>query len=427
MIRVSQNKDGGASRSAPIRVLGCYAALVVVASVVLAGCGATGDTIKVAAPKTEPVCELQVPDDTCRAVALPGGRLLRYAKIAPNAGRKSPGITLVDLGGPGYALFGTTSSRTQLAMIANATHRTAVALEEPWVQERYPSGCKEAVSQWFVAEHAGRGAGTSVMSSRCDLESGNWGWSQNRYKQAVAAVSRHENALVRVFVGVSFGSERLRYLEKPPATAWLLYPASATSSADRLLSERAELTPGICSNCAIRRGMPRGRSIGVTAFDAGAALVATAYQEHPARALDFLRAGNPTAQVIGALSDSVTNRYAVNAISPATFAYWQETCHAYGNAHANSGVPASAARFLWTWQRPCADLHQQALGAVSSAHVCLVVDEADHVVPRTSAATWRQTFVGADMHTIRRGIHGLVDARVLRLCSAHGGGEPPGP
>lgn len=137
--------------------------------------------------------------------------------------------------------------------------------------------------------------------------------------------------------------------------------------------------------------------------------MAAGYQEQPAKALKALLKGLLSRTTVGQLSDSITNRYGTDDISPATFAYWQESCSVYGGATAQSeGGPAD--QFLRTWHEPCGQIRARNL-TLPLAGACVVVSDADAVVPSALTRSW-----GRLAKHVRGVRHGAIVRDVLRRC-----------
>lgn len=366
----------------------------------------------------------------CRSVRLPGGEQIRYAVLQPSSDEEaSParGATVVDLGGPGVALFGANWPGAALQAVTDRLRTPIVVLDEPWTRTPYPAGCRRAASDWFTALHSGLEAPSARFATTCRLGRGLWGWTPESYREAVDAALDQEGLSFARFVGASFAGVRLSYLHQPPPEVVLVSPYPLGQSSSAYVETRVAAVAAFCrarpgsSSCTGRARIPAEakRSLDVTEFDLGAAWIGTSYQRDPTAYRELL-AGDPDAGVVGALSDAVTGRFGVTDVSPSTFAYFDEVCSSFGTWRPGVGGDLAAKSFLLSWHDVCRQVPAPARPrdpqTLESAHVCVVTYRRDGVVP--SVASQGYWGARADVHEVLPGpSHGVIDAQALSACT----------
>ncbi len=115
-----------------------------------------------------------------------------------------------------------------------------ILLEEPWVTAADDQACRTSAATWFTTMHDGQEAASKAaqMEQDCTLGHGRYGWTKERYAQAVEAIAAREELKVEGMIGVSFGARRSLYLDN--ATMWtaLVNPAPRQMSATDYLKAR---------------------------------------------------------------------------------------------------------------------------------------------------------------------------------------------
>ena len=379
-----------------------------------------------ASPTRPPVCEDVRSALPCATVSVDGAEH-RYSVVRPSGASATGRAVLVDLGGPGRALF---ASQDLLQFAAAWPGDEALLfLEEPWVLQDVPAGCRQALAATYRAVHGAAGvppsraaadeAGRSLAGD-CRLdEPGTWGWTPAAYREVATAAARAEGLELTGVVGTSFGASRATGVRDLPDLEWIVLnspsPRRATGADYLAARARGALTDlsGLCEGCsdpAVAQVELEGiaarwdaapvelatRTPLVTGTDVLGAVVTLPYLPAEARdaAVTALRGEPPAgATTVGELSDSLLLRYGTEDVSPAMLAYLQEVCATYapwpatsggtgvegvlGRLHAAcSGVPARPEQPA----RPAADRDGPA--------VCLARSTDDRVTPAAFAETW---------------------------------------
>lgn len=399
------------------------------------GVACTADKAERAAPpspaeeSTTDACAGVRAQAACRSITLSDGRVVRYAVVRPSTtaeGDLTQG-TVMDLGGPGVALFGADWPGEALQAVTDRLGTPVVILDEPWTRTPYPAGCRQAARAWYETLHSGSSSSGAELADACDLGKGLWGWTPAAYDEAMQAALEQEGLTFERFVGASFAGVRLGYLSRQPDEVVLVSPYPSEQSATEYLTTRLEAVQAFCSAApageTCRGQVPTGeaakRSIEVTPFDVGAAWLGTNYQRRPV-AFKKMMADEPTAEVLGALSDAVTGRFGVTDVSPATFAYFDEACASFAPWEPEVTSRLAAATFLQQWHAVCAQV-DPAPGPTSTAapaadQVCVVSYRGDAVVPSgRSQKSWRGR---ADQRRVLPGVnHGVIDTGALDACT----------
>jgi hypothetical protein len=375
----------------------------------------------------------------CRSVVLASGQQVRYAVLRPDAPAEAESrAVVVDLGGPGIALFGLhwpgATLRTEVPVSLRS--RPLIVIEEPWVTAAYPERCKLAATGLFRSVHGSAGTGDDAAAgtvSDCDLFSpaDTWGWTPESYQESLQRILGAERLSLDGYLGLSFGAHRLTYLRSPvPKWAILVNPAPlAMSGSDYLSGRQKSLWSTVsvrCPGCPdpstadrlLRRAertlkagpmVTSHRSVPLDVGDLGAAVMALGYRDQAVmkaffRALQDLSVA-ANRELIGKLADSVWGRYGVDTVSPSVLAYWAEVCPSYGPWPAGTASRAVGG-FLPGWHGPCRSVPAEArrrwdLRTDPGTRICVSALQDDPVVPAGSARTWRAA--GAAVLPLRAG------------------------
>lgn len=337
---------------------------------------ATAGEALVSCQDTPPIRENQY----CHVLEV-DGTAVRYG-LLPATRQPSSGLVVMDLGGPGISpLAGDGLTTAVQALGGNLlTGYDLVVIEEPWVTRPLADPCRAALSDYYVAAHEGRpvdGASDRLTRVCAPSPGPAWGFTPESYSAAVQAIATtHQRRLVG-FVGASFASVRLQYLD-PRSFSWsvLVRPFPVGVDGGTLLRRRLDLlsaratSPGLPSS-----GQVDGRSIPLTRFDAASAEISATYDgaEPPSYT---------TPSAVGRRSDSLWQRYGSIDLSPSWLAYWGEVCPVTGAWPAPTAASGSVAAVLETMHVPCRSVRPAAsrTGAASMQVTCVVVSRSDAVV-----------------------------------------------
>ena len=423
---------------------------VLAAAALAAGCGGSSQVAPQPAATAGGSCGEVRPTLGCREIVV-GGRPYRYSLLRPRGG---PGAeaALVDLGGPGRALFG----GDDLLAFARAWPggETLLFLEEPWVTEPTSPACASALSAFYRALRRGATAGSgSRLVSSCGLGTpGRWGWTAARYGEVVDAIVAAENLRLVGVVGTSYGAVRARGVIDRPSLRWLVLdsPAPPASTGAAYLSARRDAALAAlarsCPRCAGSAGAARlaeraaatlrahpvelaTRTPPVVGTDVPAALVGLAHLPpgQRARLAAGLERPRAAAAAIGALSDSTLLRFGEYDISPGTLAYLDEICRVYGpwSSGVRDGARDVVGRFLVELHSPCRYLDPAPAAPAPAAPraVCIARGGEDFVTPAGFAAAWQTLLPQARRIEVPGALHGTPKlARACRLVVARAAG-----
>lgn len=125
-------------------------------------------------------------------------RTVRYAVIRPRRAHAYAPAVLVDLGGPGLAIFGQQWPGDRIRTLLPATLRDSalVLIEEPWVTGTETPSCRRETAQLFTQAHLGHpttkaaavGRSCGIFASRSPL-----GWTPAFYDETVGAIATKES------------------------------------------------------------------------------------------------------------------------------------------------------------------------------------------------------------------------------------------
>ena len=353
-------------------------------------------------------CELNKTRESCLAIPV-GGRQIRYALLKAPA--PTADTVLIDLGGPGVSVLSGSHGLGQFHSAHPDLRRfNLLFVEEPWVVQELPKGCDTALSGFYrQLRAAGDITGSArTMAAACQISQPPgqtspgrvahrpWGFDDNLYAGAVWSITRRHALALQGFIGHSWGSIRLSYLRSGAPTAssgmappswpdlsWtvLIRPMPVNVKAPELIDERAKLTPAPVGR--FTDSTVDTRSLPVTRFDQLSAIVALGYVDdaYLAQHAGPIRRGTEPAE-IAPLSDGLWHRFGVDSISPAMLAQWQETCAVLGPA-TTPGVIEVVGDLLAAAFAPCqADLDSARATRLAASRSCVVVSNADTVIPR---------------------------------------------
>lgn len=347
---------------------------------------------------------------------------------------------VVDLGGPGLAIGATTVLKDFVAALPKSLveeHRV-IALDEPWTYLPATSeACEAAAGRWLrVGRESLSTSNRSLLQAaselreECSAEFENSGWSQQHYREAVAAALRNEDVQLQGFIGASFGAARRLYLDGEIQPDWtiLVDPAPPNGTLIDLLQDRTfaaqhALTTA-CATCTDEHlamaalsldvtPMPiEGRSLPVTGADLLSAIAVGAKQPPPiqhalAQALRGPDASVETLATVGQTSDAAWGRYGTHSLAPSSFAYFAEVCAAYPGAPA-AEQQTSIGRALGALHSPCIDGPSSGLPDPPIADLCIVTHTGD-VVAGPATQRWTAAYPHAVSHPLAPGPHGSPD------------------
>lgn len=357
-------------------------------------------------------CVLQYQVVKCTVLDV-NGTPVRYALLPGTSARGT--AVLVDLGGPGLAAFGEHwVPGLREALPPELARRSLLLLEEPWVTADAGDGsCTRALSDWFVASHDEQPTEGTLGPCRPQLQDASFGWTPQRYRDVVNAVSAAEHIRVDTLLGRSFAGERFSYLQNSLRQIVLVDPSPKSMSSAAFLTGREQAVLGVlaaaCPTCGGPQGVADrldaaaaevrrapipvgGRSVALKATDVAMAAIAVAYSPVDRRAemLAAVLAPRTAPALVGGLADSIWQRYGRTSVSPAYLAYLREVCAAYpGWSQVRAGGVAVAGAFL-ALHAPCTQnlVPVAKKGNGPSGEICVVSHAADPVVPAGSPATW---------------------------------------
>jgi hypothetical protein len=410
----------------------------------------------------------------CRQLRV-GDQVVRYA-LLPGARSTSNAAFLVDLGGPGYSALGmNVLPQFRRAELPSWMRRlTLVSLEEPWVTAPRSRECRSAsigfykrARQVLSADDQGGHVTADVAEMRpyaqrlvrtCGLGKGMWGWMPTKFDEAVKAITSSERLKLDGAIGVSFGAVRTKYasgeirrwvvLESPApidVTAKGFIDGLIRGATSRLQThsrnDYATLRRRLGSVAASLNAHSRigaDRSIPTTAADLGPAIVALARLSND----DFKRyapavlSKEPSASVIGELSDRTWGRFGVSDVSPSLLAYLDEACPRYpawrSALKTANGSPLAA--FLTVYHTPCMAIEQSVKSVEAQTArfrvgaSCIVASTDDPVTPFSYARAWSRRLPHSTLVPVSSTEHGSLNLarcnELSRIQTKPGGYEP---
>ncbi|MEU8153517.1 alpha/beta hydrolase [Micromonospora sp. NPDC048986] len=381
------------------RFFGARAAGLVLTTVVTLTAGLTGctdSTPEAGRPKATPeapsekpfvgsTCKEQPVREPCQDISV-DGMVRRYALLSPKSPTRD--TVLVDLGGPGEAaLSGTKSlSSFQESFPEISGKFNILVVEEPWVTRPVSDACSSALSSYYLRLHGGDAEGaarfTNELDRECRLGEGDWGFTPTSYAHLVSAISTQHNLQLKGFVGHSWGSARLTYLDVPSLDfSVLVRPFPVGTDAASLIAERARTLATIKPNGATQATTDERRSQKVTEFDRLSATVALGYVSDASLGQDAAAVGSGQDKaLIGSLSDQLWKRYGESSLSPGMLAQLDEMCPLVG-----TGPPLKAIRtvtdLLTAQFAPCPAAPAPAQRATVAKKSCIAASPSDAVTP----------------------------------------------
>ncbi|WP_040927809.1 hypothetical protein [Saccharomonospora azurea] len=333
-------------------------------------------------------CEAQKTKEPCTDIEV-DGRIWRYAYLP--ATQKTSDTVVLDFGGPGHSVL---SGEVGLSAFLTAfpalqSRYNIVVPEEPWVTQAVSTECQDAQSRYYLAAREASATVDTVakdMASRCGLadSSQRWGFDAPTYQKLIETINARHGLTLKGFIGHSWGSVRLTYLDAPKLDwAILVRPFPVGTDQATLIAERAVALADL--QAGIRPVSPTavaGRSLPVMAFDQYSAVVDLGYindqsfDEISPHVLD----GTDTVQ-IGRLSDGLWMRYGRDSISPGSLAQLQETCASAGEVPALPTEVTSVTDILRLRQAPCHAMPATPVKPEFAPSMCVVTSPRDTVTP----------------------------------------------
>jgi pimeloyl-ACP methyl ester carboxylesterase len=304
---------------------------------------------------------------------------------------------VVDFGGPGAAVL--SGANNVSGFVANYPELNArynlLVVEEPWVTRDVVPTCRASLSYFYEALRSpGTDAALLAASAKvrgdCQLvtQPGEWAFSPQSYRELVQAIARKHALNLVGFVGHSWGSVRLSYLQDLPIRwAILARPYPIGVSVGDLIAGRAlamdELKVRLLSTkpAAIAK-LDRSRSLPVTTFDRLSAVVELGYVDDSMVSTIGPGVENGSdVERIGLLSDELWGRSNVNDISPRLLSFLGEVCPI-------SGRPAtvnidSLDGLLSAQFSACSGSASYVPRISAGIDLCVVVGSRDSVTPAT--------------------------------------------
>jgi hypothetical protein len=333
-------------------------------------------------------CEVQPTREACTDIEM-DGRIWRYALLP--ADEQTSETVVVDFGGPSLSvLSGEVGLSAFRAAFKELSRRyNILVVEEPWVTEMVPADCRAALTAYYLSLRSSTDTisrkGTE-MAQRCELSNTPWRWGFDSvsYAKLVRAISQRHGLKVKGFVGHSWGSVRLAYLDRS-ALDWaiLVRPFPVGVSAPALLKERARMLADVSSNLQlVKPTVIRGRSLPVIPFDQLSAMIGLAYvddtffENMSGRILD-----GTDMERIGRLSDRLWGRYGRDSISPGMLALFQEVCAIVGPTWEDIRQINSVRDIFLARHAPCRAVPIGQLSPVVIRSMCVVTSRRDAVAP----------------------------------------------
>ncbi len=336
-------------------------------------------------PRADSSCDNPKPREECREIEV-GGTTYRYAIIEAEV--ETPNTAIVDFGGPGIsALSGKYRIQDFKESLPALRDYNLLVIEEPWVTAEPEQSCTALLSAYYETARSGKGVTESSvrLARSCLSDKGRWGFDPSSYRSAVDQIEEHENISLRGFIGYSFGSQRIAYLEgRDMGWAVLVRPFPVGASGSELLSSRLKQTKRLRSLYSESEtgGQPEGLppNSETSTFDYASAELALAYLNQTqlqSRGPDIFARQNDA--LAARLSDSLWLRYGVDSISPGYLAYLSEVCVREGTWEISEG--SQVANVLNSLHAPCSSIEET--GKVSRSGPAEVPDETCIVTSET--------------------------------------------
>jgi len=335
-----------------------------------------------------PLCESQPTQELCASVKV-GDIEQRYALYM--AATPTADTVIYDPGGPGVsALSGTLTLQSVQERLPSEYN--LLVLEEPWVTKEISENCSNSMSGYYSALREAEGIEAAALSIQveCALGQGMYGFTPERYREAVSMISESRNLQIKGFLGHSFGSVRLSYLDSTvpniqPAWAIVTRPFPVGVEADELMQSRADVLRGVLPGEIASHEFAveiSSRSIPVTRFDQFSAFVGTGYVAD-AELDEVLSSISSVAdpQLIGTLSDQLWMRYGVDALSPGVLAFWEETCDTMGQVTNPPEGISSVEDILFATASVCDSFDVASTVESGGTDVCVTSSVGDSVAP----------------------------------------------
>lgn len=415
-----------------------------------------------------PSCEDSAVPVYCSTTSV-NGRQIRYAHLAAEGGSPAAGALILDLGGPGYSLFGS----GVVAQIRNGLpdplkELDVVALEEPWVQRELSPACRTGLEAYYGTARTALEQDSlaselndvvrdesRALNEVCELAAGGWGWSSTEYRQAVTSILGDVGLQLRGFVGLSFGSVRSAYVRDAGSRFVMLdSPAAIDISATEFLSDIEHSAIQRLEGCGTCAGsgaqlvqqmedtwraanedqvqLP-DRSVAFSGADVGGAALALARTPGDlAQVVDRYRSSIEGPAYMGDLSDHLWGRYGERSLSPAYLAYLDEVCSVYdgwSEGLSSSILRTEIGRFLVAFHAPCGTMERTAVPVTSSAGYdsvlwgCVVARRGDAVTPLKYAEEWSLVLPDAELHSSPESMHSSGDFSACEIREIVGGGS----
>ncbi|MFG1823649.1 hypothetical protein ACGFIJ_14275 [Microbispora bryophytorum] len=340
----------------------------------------------------------------------------RYALYRSRS--RTADTVLTELGGPGLAVL---SGQFQLSRFPEM-HKTIsdrynfLFIEEPWVTTELSDECRTSLRSFYRSVRSGdRSAPGRAEDMRVRCISGSdrtgrraaWGFDKQSYSSLVREIEKRERIQIRGFIGASFGSVRLTYLDTADLKwAVLVRPFPVGVSGRDLLSARARAVSRFWHDVtqaasAERAGSRRdARSVPISTFDMLSAAVEFGYldKESVSKVKREVRAGD--LGPLGDLSDLLWMRYGEYDLSPAFLAYSQEVCANVSGWPSWSGRMATPSDILVAAHLPCGQKPVVHADSPFMGKLCIAFSPDDSVVPerlvRSSFADGVHAWVASD-------------------------------
>lgn len=411
-------RKSGAGRQARRRVLGTIALLalslaVAMSCVITARQDSITRTEATVDDRQEDSCTSQPTREMCLSIQV-DDELWRYTLYrAPTETAKT---VLFDPGGPGAAaLSGHYTLAEQPAMLGFAEYNLLV-LEEPWVTAEVEDDCEASVTEYYRAARNfsySDDVAAAVLTD-CDFDTNRYGFEQDSYQRLVRAIMDKHALHIEGFVGHSFGSVRLAYLNADetlvPNWAVITRPFPVGISRSDLLAARAaklsELFPTEL-HWIEETDLP-DRSIPIDRFDQLSAAIGSGYADDQSMnsVTESIRTGNDL-EMMGKLSDQLWMRYGVDSLSYGMLAYWQELCSAAGQS---PGVDLDTdlndlGLMLDTQTGPCNGGDPIAPVWSDQLRLCVTTSDSDTIAPSELVA---EAFAGYPIESVEPRSHGDI-------------------
>jgi pimeloyl-ACP methyl ester carboxylesterase len=349
----------------------------------------------------------------CRVIEVEGTQI-RYS-VQHQSGTKGGRGVLVDLGGPGYALFAADAPRAFTA--AWPSDETLVFVEEPWVTQPVSSACDAAMAKFYTSLRSKDGSVDNESLARdCGLGAfDSWGWTPEKYARVVRTIFESEHLDLNGIVGVSFGGPRTEALWGEPSLRWIILNSPAPHAVDgaryldirqkgiqEVLARACEGSRSACDAGSLIKRTASAltskpirvptRAILVDEADLEPALMGLTYLPvaERIRIVDRMQKSViEAARDLGRLSDTTLLRQGEQGMSAAILAYWSGVCPRYAPwPEETSGDNVSA--FLQILHHPCRMFPRLEIPApLSLPAVCIAHGGEDGVTPTDVIEQWK--------------------------------------